>query len=329
MNTSCEKVILGFFVLDKIITSKSENSHSINTENDVLSLGGPPTFMLYFSDLLRHLIPVMKPSNLFSFVSRRAKHLLDDLSILDQNKSQLIQCHENPKFVLDYSQPTIERKLTLFDPPGEFKYNLFNWEFNNPPIVIVSSVYQEFNSSNIFSFLREKECFIAFDPQGCFREISTTGEISYTEWFSHDILSQLDCIKLADNEMKLLGLGTVDIDIIMELLSLSPKYVIITKGENGSLLGIKNQKSKENAIFSVPAYPVEDVINETGAGDGFLYSFISFLQLLGDELEAIAYATSLASLLLEYGFEKEKYNLHEIKYRKKVIHSEIKKIYPD
>lgn len=326
MDTSCKKVILGLFVLDKIITSESERSFSINAKNSDLSLGGPPTFMLFISNIFRELIPAMEEPILFAYISKQTRELLDNLSIFEEKNSQLISRYKSPNFILDYSRPSTERNLMLFDPPGEFNCNPFIWQFDKPPILIISSVYQEFNSYEIFSFLRNKGSFLVFDPQGCFRKISSDGKIFYSEWFSREILSQINCIKLADSEAILLGLGNDLVDITQQLLAIASNYVIITKGRKGALLGIKSTTLEKISIFSVPSYPVNNVINETGAGDVFLYSFISFLQILEDELEAIAYATSLASLLIEYGFDKEKYMLHEIKYRQKVIRSRIKNI---
>ncbi len=329
MDTSCEKVILGLFVLDRIITSDLEKTELNATENTDLSLGGPPTFMMFISDILSQILPVMEQPVLYSYVSKQTKDFLCKLLRYNQRKTQLVPHPKSPKFILDYSQSTTERKLKLFDPPEEFNYDSFTWQFEKPPILIISSVYQEFNSSETFFFLRNKGSFLAFDPQGCFRKISSEGKIKYSEWFSHDILSQLDCIKLSQSEALLLGFGSDLIEIIRKLLDIAPRYVIITRGGEGALLGVRKNSIKKEEIFSVPAYPVDKVIKETGAGDVFLYVFISFLQLLGDELEAIAYATSLASLMVEYGLEIEKYSLYTIKYRQKMIHLKIRNIIPD
>jgi len=47
------------------------------------------------------------------------------------------------------------------------------------------------------------------------------------------------------------------------LLNFGPEYVVVKKGEHGSIL------AAENELFVVPAYPVEKVIDPTGAGDSF------------------------------------------------------------
>ncbi len=326
MDTSQEKVILGLFVLDKIITTHSPSSFTKQDNRIDFSLGGPPTFMLFFSDILGTFFPIIKSPTVFSHISPETKDFHEEFSFISQAQVQFINYEKTPKFILDYSQGSPERKLVLYDPPDDFKFESFNWNFHHPPILIISSIYQEFNSIKTFSFFRERGSFLAFDPQGCFRERLSNGEIRYSEWLEKDIISQLDCIKLSKNEAELLGLGYDEVEIIKKLLNISPKFVIITKGKKGSLLGVRYTGSEKSKIFYIPPFPVENVKTETGAGDGFLYCFISFLQLLNDELAAIAYATSLISLFLEHGLDKEKFTLQEIKYRQKLIHSKIRNI---
>jgi sugar/nucleoside kinase (ribokinase family) len=43
--------------------------------------------------------------------------------------------------------------------------------------------------------------------------------------------------------------------------TMGPEYVIIKKGEHGALL------FHDNKVFAIPALPLEDVFDPTGAGD--------------------------------------------------------------
>jgi sugar/nucleoside kinase (ribokinase family) len=47
--------------------------------------------------------------------------------------------------------------------------------------------------------------------------------------------------------------------------------VVIKKGEHGAML------ASEAGLFLVPAYPVEKVVDPTGAGDSFAGAFMGFL----------------------------------------------------
>jgi sugar/nucleoside kinase (ribokinase family) len=110
------------------------------------------------------------------------------------------------------------------------------------------------------------------------------------------------------------------------LLELDISYVIITQGENGAILGCGNSSNLPLRLYSIPAYSVDIIIDETGAGDAFLIAFIAFLQLLDDELEAIAFATSIASLLVENRFDSTKFSVENIAFRQETIRSHIKLI---
>ncbi len=52
---------------------------------------------------------------------------------------------------------------------------------------------------------------------------------------------------------------------------LGPAYVIIKKGEHGSML------SGPDGLFLCPAYPLERVVDPTGAGDSFAGGLVGYL----------------------------------------------------
>lgn len=79
-----------------------------------------------------------------------------------------------------------------------------------------------------------------------------------------------------------------------DLLALGPKYVLIKKGEHGSIL------FSEQGTFVMPAFPLETVTDPTGAGDSFAGGFMGALASLGDVCEAglrqsLVYGNILAS----------------------------------
>jgi sugar/nucleoside kinase (ribokinase family) len=87
------------------------------------------------------------------------------------------------------------------------------------------------------------------------------------------------------------------------LLEKGPRFVILKKGEHGAfLLG-------RDVRFALPAYPVEDVVDPTGAGDSFAGGFMGYLASLGrtqasDLRRAMLYGTVTASFCVE-GFGVE------------------------
>ena len=83
------------------------------------------------------------------------------------------------------------------------------------------------------------------------------------------------------------------------LSAFGPKMVLIKKGEHGVLFF-----TKSGFIFSLPAYPVEKVIDPTGAGDTFAGGFMGYLAKVGKInsmaiKKALAYGTVAASFNVE------------------------------
>jgi len=87
------------------------------------------------------------------------------------------------------------------------------------------------------------------------------------------------------------------------LLEKGPRFVIVKKGEHGAfLLG-------RDVRFALPSYPVEEVVDPTGAGDSFAGGFLGYLASV-QNLEAptlrraMLYGTVTASFCVE-GFSVE------------------------
>jgi len=83
------------------------------------------------------------------------------------------------------------------------------------------------------------------------------------------------------------------------ILDLGPRAVIIKKGEHGALL-----ISREDDVFVAPAYPQENVLDPTGAGDSFAGGFIGYLASRGDVSadavrRAIIHGSAIASFTVE------------------------------
>lgn len=83
-----------------------------------------------------------------------------------------------------------------------------------------------------------------------------------------------------------------------EILKLGPRFVVIKKGENGSML------VSHDDVFQVPAYPTSQVVDPTGCGDSFAGAFMGYLdevgQFDGDALRgAMARGSVTASYVIE------------------------------
>lgn len=94
------------------------------------------------------------------------------------------------------------------------------------------------------------------------------------------LLKRIDAFVLNDSEARQL----TDQDNVMTALKrihkLGPKYVIIKKGEHGAIL------SGPSGLFVAPAFPLEKVIDPTGAGDSFVGGLLGYLASQKGSIEA-------------------------------------------
>jgi sugar/nucleoside kinase (ribokinase family) len=121
-----------------------------------------------------------------------------------------------------------------------------------------------------------------------------------------EVISRVDCLILNDEELRQLTRKPNLISAAHEVLGWGPSIIVAKQGEYGSAL------ITEDGFFSLPAYPLETVIDPTGAGDTFAGGFVGYIaQQSGGSRSnevlrnAMAYGTALASFNVE-GFGTER-----------------------
>jgi sugar/nucleoside kinase (ribokinase family) len=108
------------------------------------------------------------------------------------------------------------------------------------------------------------------------------------------LLKETDALVLNDSEARLMT-GCHELRrACRELLKLGPRLVILKKGEHGAML-----LSRQDC-FMLPAYPLEQVVDPTGAGDSFAGGFLGYLAARDDTSpgalrRALAYGAVVAS----------------------------------
>lgn len=85
------------------------------------------------------------------------------------------------------------------------------------------------------------------------------------------LLQRIDGLILNDEEARMLTGKANLIQAAQQVLAMGPRYVILKKGEHGAFI------MGEDVHFSLPAYPVTDVVDPTGAGDCFAGGFMGSL----------------------------------------------------
>lgn len=112
------------------------------------------------------------------------------------------------------------------------------------------------------------------------------------------LLSRVNLLVINDEEARLLSGEQNIVRAARRLLALGPKRVLVKRGEYGVI-----QFSPE-CVFAVPAFPLEEVFDPTGAGDTFAGGFMGQLARSGDTSEAgmrraIVYGSVMASFVVE------------------------------
>jgi sugar/nucleoside kinase (ribokinase family) len=85
------------------------------------------------------------------------------------------------------------------------------------------------------------------------------------------LLKHLDAFVLNDSEAHQLTKEDNVFSALKKIHKMGPRYVIIKKGSHGSLL------SGPKGFFICPAYPLDRVVDPTGAGDSFIGGMMGYL----------------------------------------------------
>jgi len=113
-----------------------------------------------------------------------------------------------------------------------------------------------------------------------------------------EVIGKVDMLTLNDSEARLLT-GEYNLRKCSRMImDMGPRFVVIKKGEHGAML------VSESGIFLVPAYPVDEVCDPTGAGDSFAGGFLGSLAAAGEVnernvKESLLYGSTVASFGVE------------------------------
>ena len=166
--------------------------------------------------------------------------------------------------------------------------------------------------------------FVALDSMNLWIDIARDSLVA--------AIAEVDCVILNDAELRQLTGKPNLVAAAREILGWhpaeaerrGPSVVVAKQGEYGAALVTRE------GFFALPAYPLETVIDPTGAGDTFAGGLVGYIaahpdEPLSDELlrRAMAHATVLASFNVEeFGTERiERLEGHEIADRIRELHA--------
>jgi sugar/nucleoside kinase (ribokinase family) len=140
--------------------------------------------------------------------------------------------------------------------------------------------------------------FVAMDSMNLWIDIARDALV--------EVIRRVDCVMLNDAELRQLTARPSIVSAARDVLAMGPSLVVAKQGEYGAAL------ITEDHFFALPAYPLEMVVDPTGAGDTFAGGFVGYLARQLDKpltqpvvRLAMAYGTALASYNVEeFGTER-------------------------
>ena len=140
--------------------------------------------------------------------------------------------------------------------------------------------------------------FVAMDSMNLWIEIARDSLIKTIEG--------VDCVLLNDAELRMLTEQPNLVQAARQVIGWGPSIVVAKQGEYGAALFTAED------FFALPAFPLDTVLDPTGAGDSFAGGFVGYLAAHSGEprspdllRRAMAYGTALASFnVQEFGTER-------------------------
>ena len=118
-------------------------------------------------------------------------------------------------------------------------------------------------------------------------------------------IGTVDLVFLNDAELRMLTEEPNLVRATRKVMEMGPSVVVAKQGEYGAAL------FTDDAFFALPAFPLETVVDPTGAGDSFAGGFLGYLDSAGRSLDegtlrrAMTYGSTLASFWVEaFGSER-------------------------
>lgn len=195
------------------------------------------------------------------------------------------------------------------------KFNpIINSEFSSSEIILLGNLHP-FVQNTVINQCSNPNRFIILDTMNFWMD-NALNELK-------DVVEKVDLIIINDEEAQQLTNESNIFNAGNKILKMGPKKVIIKKGEHGSIYLDSFHK------YILPAFPVDSLVDPTGAGDSYaggIAGFLSTKKEIGfhEIKEAMIFGTLTASFCVEnFGVE----GLRNVDYEKLVSRLKIFKSY--
>jgi sugar/nucleoside kinase (ribokinase family) len=113
-------------------------------------------------------------------------------------------------------------------------------------------------------------------------------------------IGTVDMVLMNDDEVRMLTEQPTLLRGARQIMEVGPSVVVVKQGEYGASL------FTEEGFFSLPAYPLETVLDPTGAGDAFAGGLLGYLDAVGgaDDDATLRRATTYGSAVASFWVEE-------------------------
>jgi len=167
--------------------------------------------------------------------------------------------------------------------------------YRDCPYVFLANIHPTLQRS-VLQQIRSKPKLVALDTMNYW--------IDRTPAALLEALRHVQVLMINDAETRQLSSEHNLLRAAVRLLDLGPQILVIKRGEHGALL------VHGGFLFSVPAFPLEEVRDPTGAGDSFAGGFMGYLASAGRVTQAtlrraMVYGSVMGSFAVErFGLER-------------------------
>jgi cytidine kinase len=195
-------------------------------------------------------------------------------------------------------EPNMNDRVTL-----ETQLNVFG-EFNP----VLSEKYRRTEYVYLANGVPALQMKVLDQVPGCRLVVADTMEL----WIdtAHDDLMKLfkriDGLVINDSEAKMLAKTENLVLAGHQVREMGPKFVVIKKGEHGAMF------FSEHETYVMPAFPTENVVDPTGAGDSFAGGLMGYLAQQ-DNFEPRTLKLAMAYGILVASFNVEGFGLDRMK----------------
>jgi sugar/nucleoside kinase (ribokinase family) len=188
---------------------------------------------------------------------------------------------------------TLETQLNVF---GDFEPELSEAHANAPYLFLAN--IDPTLQMNVLNSMNQRPKMIALDTMNLWIDIARSQLL--------DVIGKVDILLINEGEAKQLTEQEHLPDAAAAIISQGPDATVIKRGEYGAAL------FGQGFSFAAPAYPLERVIDPTGAGDSFAGGFMGYLASVDKVNEetlrtaAIAGSTMASFAVEDFGLDRIK-----------------------